>query len=88
MGKKKLIGFLYDKIETKNNVGKGENAGLPAFSPFPTLFFSKAFLLSLGCIEVDIVQERIQEVYTMKAIELSLVTILLWRKRKKKTSRF
>ena len=33
--------FLFDRVE--NTVGKGENAGLPAFSPFPTVF-SKAFL--------------------------------------------
>ena len=33
---------VFDKIE--NNVEKGENAGIPAFSPFPTMF-SKGFFL-------------------------------------------
>ena len=35
---------LYDRVE--NTVGKGENAGLPAFSPFPTVF-SKAFFFGV-----------------------------------------
>ena len=32
--------FVFERVE--NIVGKGENAGLPAFSPFPTMF-SKVF---------------------------------------------
>ena len=36
---------VFDKVE--NIVEKGENAWLPAFSPFPTMF-SNAFLSSLG----------------------------------------
>ena len=32
---------LFDRVQ--NTVGKGENADLPAFSPFPTAL-SKAFL--------------------------------------------
>ena len=31
-----LMEFVFDSEE--NIVGKGENAGLPAFSPFPTIF--------------------------------------------------
>ena len=31
-----LMEFVFDSEE--NIVGKGENAGLPAFSPFPTMF--------------------------------------------------
>ena len=30
-----MIKFVLDRVE---NVVKGENAGLPAFSPFPTMF--------------------------------------------------
>ena len=37
-----IINSVFDRIE--NIVGKGENAGLPAFSPFPTMF-SKVFFL-------------------------------------------
>ena len=33
-----LTGLVDDRIG--NIVGKGENAGLPAFSPFPTMFSS------------------------------------------------
>ena len=54
LDKSKLKGFADDKINAtqklklvlgrlENIVGKGENAGLPAFSPFPTTF-SKGFL--------------------------------------------
>ena len=31
-----MIISVFDRVE--NIVGKGENAGLPAFSPFPTMF--------------------------------------------------
>ena len=36
------LNFLGGRVV--NIVGKGENAGLPAFSPFPTMF-SKGFFL-------------------------------------------
>ena len=36
-----MIKFPFDVLE--NIVEKGENAGLPAFSPFPSMF-SKSFL--------------------------------------------
>ena len=36
--------FVFDRIE--NIVGKGENAGFLAFSPFPTMF-SKGFLFKV-----------------------------------------
>ena len=36
----KMMISLFDKVE--NTVGKGENAGYQQFSPFPTVFFSKA----------------------------------------------
>ena len=44
--------FVFGRLE--NIVGKGENAGLPAFSPFPTLF-SKGFFLRPGSLKVRIV---------------------------------
>ena len=33
--------FSFDRHE--NIVGKGENAGLPAFSPFPSMFSKRFF---------------------------------------------
>ena len=45
------VQFLFDKV--KNNVRIGENAGLPAFSHFPTMsskgFFSR-FVKSQDCV--------------------------------------
>ena len=40
----KMVVSEFDREE--NIVGKGENAGLPAFSPFPTMF-SKGFFLGI-----------------------------------------
>ena len=37
----KMTISLYDRVE--NNVVKGENAGLPVFSPFPTMFSKVVF---------------------------------------------
>ena len=34
--------FVFDRLE--NTVGTGENAGKPAFSPFPTMFSTGLFL--------------------------------------------
>ena len=42
LGKK--LKFVLGRVE--NTVGKGENAGLPAFSPFPAMF-SKGLLRNL-----------------------------------------
>ena len=45
----------------ENKVGKGENAGIPAFSPFP-IMFSKAFFFTIvetwDC-EVNVYKDKI-----------------------------
>ena len=38
----KMMISLFDRLE--NTLGKGENAGLPAFTPFSTEFFKAVFL--------------------------------------------
>ena len=40
--------FVLEMVE--NIVGKGGNAGLPAFSPFPTMF-SEAFPFRVNCVK-------------------------------------